>query len=112
MTTQGESRAKEARGEEAEVTIQASDSSPTSGQESAPDPTSATRELDKVGGSQTWLQTGIIGEPLKYPRAPVLIPSGTDLIGLMGSGQAHYLKALGFFPNMRPKLRSTSQDDP
>lgn len=112
MTTQGGSRVKEARGEEAEVTIQASGTSPTSGQEPAPDPTSATSELGEVGGSRPWSQAGITGEPLKYPRAPVLIPSGTDLTGMMGSGQAHYLKARGFFPNMQPKLRTTSQDDP
>lgn len=60
--------------------------------------------------SQLWLQVRNTGESLKHTSAPVLVPSGTDLIGMVGSRHIYYLKARGF-SNVCLKLRTSRQDD-
>lgn len=77
------------------------------GKESTLDFICDMREVDQVSGSQAWLQVGTKEEPLKYTSALVLLPSGTELIGMVGYRQGYYLKALGF-SNVQPKLRTTS----
>lgn len=43
--------------------------------------------LDLATASQSLLQVRTISESLKYTKASILIPSDSDLIGLLGPGQ-------------------------